>query len=147
MDAEYLRQDGDERDVPLVARLDLPAELGLVADAEEAGVEVEVLGEHQMTQLAGAQAGEHEREEQGELPVVARPQEGPLLLVREQGDGRGLRDGDAADLERSDGVIGIGGWRCPSLKIEDLGAKIWELPLILGGDDTAGRRDRPAGAA
>ena len=73
---------GHQRDVALVAGLDLPAEPRLVPHPQQPGLQVEVVGQEQVAQLARPQPGQQQGQEQRELPVVARLEEGPLLLRR-----------------------------------------------------------------
>jgi hypothetical protein len=60
--AENFNQRWHQRDIALVTRRDLPAELCLVADVKPASLQIEIVGQKQMTQFSRPQA----REQQGQ---------------------------------------------------------------------------------
>ena len=64
--------------------LDLPTDPWLVPDPDDGVGKVDVVVDEQVREFPGAQAGEREGEEDRELPVVTRLEEGLFLLDGER---------------------------------------------------------------
>ena len=65
---------------------DPPPKARLFRTRNTPAARVQVVGQQQVTQLARSQSGQHQRQEQRELLLVARLQEPPFLVGREQHD-------------------------------------------------------------
>jgi len=65
-----------------------------------------------MHQFPRPKPSQEQRQEDRELPIVARLEELALLVVRKGHDRPGILDQDAPDFDRTEGVFRVG-WQVP----------------------------------